>query len=286
MTLITAHGGSPFQTIWHNVLPHRVLGSLWGHRDLARHLIGREVEARYRGSLLGPLWAMVTPLALMGIYVYVFGLVFRQRWGSTDQGDLGSYGLQLFAGMIAFNLFAECSSRAPGLVLAVPNYVKKVVFPLHVLPLGVAGAALVHACIALFVLAIGELLIVHRLPITFPLAIIVLLPLLLASVGTAWFLASLGVYIRDVGQVVTVAIQVLLFATPIFYPREAVPMAMRPWLDLNPLTTAVECLRSVTVVGRVPDLYPFSCLVALSLVCFFAGHAWFMVTRKGFADVI
>ena len=259
---------------------------LWPHRRLILQFVAREVRARYRGSTIGLFWSFLHPVLLLAIYTFVFGTVFRVRWPQFTSGGLGEFALVLFCGLLVLNLFAECVSRAPGLVLGQPSYVKKVVFPLDVLPVVATGAALFNAAVSLLVLALASLVVTGGLPWTLPLAPLVLLPIVLLTLGLGWMLASLGVFLRDLPHLVGLALQVLTFLTPIFYPVEALPEWARPVIAANPLTPAVDDLRRVVLWGRLPDWPRFALSLLAAAAVAAAGHAWFKRTRRAFADVV
>lgn len=265
--------------------PWAVVDSLWRHRRLVWQLARREVLGRYRGSLFGIAWAIGNPLLMLAVYTLVFGYIFRAGWG-TGVDTTGEYALVLFCGLTVFGIFAEVISRAPALILANPNYVKKVVFPIDCLPWVLVGAALFHAAASLAVLLLANLLLRGVLPWTVLLLPLVLLPLVLLAVGAAWFLAALGVYVRDVGHVVNALVTVLLFLSPVFYPASNLPLPLRRLLMLNPLTAVLESARGVLLWGQPPDwglLLP--CTAAAAAVAWL-GWLWFDRTRSGFADVL
>ena len=240
---------------------------------------------RYRGSLLGIAWAVGNPLLMLAVYTLVFGYIFRARWGEGVD-TAGEYALVLFCGLTVFGIFSEVVSRAPSLILANPNYVKKVVFPVDCLPWVLIGAALFHAAASLSVLLIAQLLIRGVLPWTVLWLPVVLLPLVLLAVGAAWLLASLGVYLRDVGHLVNALVTVLLFLSPVFYPAASLPAPLHRVLLLNPLTAVLESARAVLLWGQSPDwplLVP--CLLVGALAAWL-GWLWFDRTRSGFADVL
>lgn len=266
--------------------PLALVRRLWALRGLVWQFTRREIEGRYRGSLLGLLWTFVQPLTLLATYTLVFGSVFKARWPEARDGGLHEFALALFCGLIPYNLLAECVQRAPNLVVAVPNYVRKVVFPLEVLPLASLGSALFHAAASLAVLLAAQLAGGLGLSWTALLLPLVLLPLVFLSLGLAWFLASLGVFVRDVGHLVGLLVQVLLFATPIFYPPTALPAPLRPWLALNPLVDVVENLRRVLLWGRLPEWPALGLWLLITLLAMLLGQAWFMKSKRGFADVL
>jgi len=259
--------------------------SLSRHAGLTRQMVKREVLGRYRGSFLGLLWSFVNPVLMLTVYTFVFGIVFQARWGHGS-GDRLEFALVLFAGLIVFNLFAECLTRAPGLVLSNVNYVKKVIFPLEILPWVSLGSALFHAAVSLGVLLLFLLLTGHGLMWTVWLLPIVLAPFLLLIQGLSWLLASIGVFVRDIGQVVGMAMTVLMFMSPIFYPADALPAVIRPWLFLNPLTFVIEQSRDVLIWGKLPDWTGLAVYALIALAVAWLGLFWFQKTRKGFADVL
>lgn len=252
-------------------------------------MVKREVIGRYRGSFLGILWAFVNPILMLAIYTFVFGVVFKIRLDpqSTDiYDDKFAFALLLFTGLILFNLFSECLSRSPGLVLANVNYVKKVIFPLEILPLVSLGSALFHAGISFLVLFTFMLVIDHPIHWTLIFLPIILLPLLLLILGLSWMLASIGVYVRDIGQFIGLILTMLLFLSPIFYPASALPESVRDYLFLNPLSFVIEQARAVTLYGQLPDWSGLVVYYMLASIVAWAGLIWFMKTRKGFADVL
>jgi len=253
-------------------------------RSLILQLARREVEGRYRGSLLGLAWSVAQPLLYLGVFTFVFGVVFEARWGVAT-GPRAPFGLMLFAGLIVYWLFAETVGRAPGLVVAHASLVKRVLFPVETLPMAAALAALFHTALALAVWLAGHLALVGLPPWTAVLAPIVLAPTALVALGVAYIVAGVGVYARDIGQLVTVGLTVLMFLSPIFYPLDAVPAAYRPFFFANPLTAAVEETRAVLLDGRLPGL---PTLIGLVVGCLavIVGFAIFRRLRRGFADVL
>jgi lipopolysaccharide transport system permease protein len=256
----------------------------WHHRSLIRQMIWREVIGRYRGSFLGLLWSFVTPVLMLTIYTFVFSTVFQARWGAGSESRV-EFALVLFAGLIAFNLFAECITRAPSLVLGNVNYVKKVIFPLQILPWVALGSALFHVAINLAVL-LCALFFAMAVPWTAVFVPVVLMPLVLLILGLSWLLASLGVFVRDIGQFVSMAMTALMFLSPIFYPASALPESVRAWLFLNPLTLIIEQLRDVLIWGQMPNWGGLALYALFALAVAGLGYFWFQKTRKGFADVL
>jgi lipopolysaccharide transport system permease protein len=281
-TLITARS----EGVGQYLNPVALVRNLWRHRDLIRQFTRREVEGRYRGSFLGLFWSFINPLVMLLIYTFVFGVVFKARWPNARTDNLGEFAVTLFCGLTAFNIFSECVNRATGLIIGVPNYVKKVVFPLEILPVSVFGSALFHALVSLAILLAAHLLIGGTLYWTVLLLPLVALPLIFLTLGMTWFLASLGVFIRDVGYTITLAVQVLFFVTPIFYPIQAIPKSFQAIMHLNPLSSVVDNFRRVILWGVTPVWPSFALWVLGSATLMVFGYAWFMKTKKAFADVI
>ncbi len=265
--------------------PLALLRSLVRNRALVVSLVRREVVGRYRGSAMGLLWSFFNPVLMLGVYTFVFSVVFKARWsGGSDSRT--EFALVLFAGLMVYNLFAECVNRAPGLVLANVNYVKKVVFPLEILPVVALGSAAFHLLISLGVWLLFYLLFFGVPGWTALLLPLVLAPLALVTLGISWFLASLGVYLRDVSQVVGVVTTVLMFMSPIFYPISALPEAFRPLMQASPLTLVVEQTRDVLIWRKPLDPTTWIAQVAVAALVAWLGYLWFQRTRKGFADVV
>lgn len=270
----------------HPSSPRALLASLWRNRQLILQMSKREVIGRYRGSIMGLAWSFFTPVLMLTVYTFVFSVVFKARWGAGAEESKAGFAILLFTGMIVHGLFAECVNRAPGLILGNVNYVKKVVFPLEILPWVALGSALFHSAISLLVLLLAQLFFNQTLPWTVVLFPLVLLPLLLATMGAAWFLSALGVYLRDVGQTIGLVTTVLMFLSPVFYPISALPEKYRFWLHLNPLTFIIEEGRKTLVYGQLPDWGGGALYLACSMLIAWAGFWWFQKSRKGFADVL
>jgi lipopolysaccharide transport system permease protein len=255
------------------------------HRGLVWQLTKRDVLGRYRGSLLGIVWSLVNPLLMLGVYTFVFGFVFKTKWGGKEAGTL-QFTLVLFAGLIVYNLFAECVNRAPSLIVSQPNLVKKVVFPLELLPVVQLASALFHALVSLVVLLVAFLLLHGVPPLTALLLPVVIAPLCGLCLGFAWLLASLGVYLRDVGQVVAIVTSALMFLSPLFFPLSALPGRVQRVVLLNPLSIPIEQTRRVLLWGQAPDWPPLLAYTAAAIAAMWAGYWWFQRTRNGFADVL
>lgn len=248
-------------------------------------MIRREVAGRYRGSLIGLAWSFLNPLLMLAVYTFVFGSVFKAKWGVAQESTSG-FALVLFSGMIVHGLMAECLTRAPTLILDNVSYVKKVVFPLEILPWVMVGSAVFHTLVSLLILITANLLMFGRLSWTLSLLPVVLLPFLLFLMGLVWFLASLGVYLRDIRQVMGVLTTMLMFLAPVFYPISALPPAVQSWVWLNPLTAVIEAVRAVILHGQTPEWLTLGIYALVSVVVFLLGFAWFQKTRRGFGDVL
>lgn len=265
--------------------PREMVGSLWRNRTLVRALVQREVVGRYRGSFLGLLWSFFNPVFMLLVYTFVFSVVFKARWGGGG-GSKTEFALVLFAGLIVFNLFSECINRSPNLILSNVNYVKKVVFPLEILPWVMLGSALFHTVISIAVWLIAYLIFFGIPHITLLFLPLIFIPLLLLVMGLGWGLAGLGVYLRDVSQFIGIFTTALMFLSPIFYPASALPESYRYLFMLNPLTPIIEQTRDVMFLGKLPDLTILSVYTLIASGMAWLGFAWFQKARKGFADVL
>jgi homopolymeric O-antigen transport system permease protein len=258
--------------------------TLWRHRSLVFELAKREFSGRYNGSFGGIAWSFAQPLFLLAVYTVAFGVILQMRWGFS--GGTADYALMLFAGLIVFNAVSECLARAPLLITANPNFVKKVVFPLEVLPWVMALTALAHALIGIGVWLVGYVILfgVPKLSaLLVPVVLLCFFPLLL---GIGWLLAALGVIVRDIGQLTAMLSHALLFLTPIFYSIDAVPASLRGVLLLNPLTFVVEQLRLVLFFGEAPRAAGLAVYFILSSLFALAALFVFRRLRPGFADQV
>jgi lipopolysaccharide transport system permease protein len=266
-------------------LPHCAIQSLVAHRSLVYNLIRREIDARYQGSLLGVAWSFFVPVLMLAVYTFFFGVIFPAKWPRLADSTT-EFALVLFSGLLVFNLFAESVNRAPTLIVGNSNFVKRVIFPLDVLSWVSLGSALFHAGISFGVLlafSIPVLGLPHPEVLLLPLA---LLPLMLLLLGVGWLLSSLGVFLRDVGQIVGPITTALLFLTPIFYPLDTLTGIMHLLVALSPLTFAVESVRNAVIWGQDLDWATwFGNLLGAAAFAALA-FAWFQKTRKGFADVL
>ena len=266
--------------------PLSVFRSLFDHWHLILQMGKREVIGRYRGSILGLVWSLFNPILMLAVYTFVFSVIFKMRWGQGAGGSRAEFAYILFAGLIVYNLFSEVINRAPSLLTGNVNYVKKVVFPLEVFPWPVVIGALFHAAVNVLVLLTFYLIVNHSIPWTVVFFPLVIAPLVLLMMGLSWFLAATGVFVRDIGYVVTILTTMLMFLSPIFYPVSAVPENFRSVLLLNPLTFIIAESRKVLLWNQMPNWAGLGIYFLISLLVAWAGLIWFQKTRRGFADVL
>ena len=266
--------------------PIHMVKTLWSNRKLLDQLARRDVAGRYKGAAIGVAWSFLTPLLMLCVYTFVFSVVFQARWGGDLSEGRVQFALIMFVGILVHTLFSEVVNRAPGLILSNPNYVKKVVFPLEVLPVMAMASAIFHACISVLILLLALLVLNGRMEWTSIFLPIVLAPLVVLTVGVAWFLAALGVYLRDVGQITSIMTMVMLFLAPVFYPITALPEQYRWIVMANPLTFIIEQARETLIWGRSPDFAGLGLYLLVAVVVAWGGFFWFQKTRKGFADVL
>lgn len=262
-----------------------VLSSIRCHRLLLWEMTKRDISAKYKGSYLGIFWAILMPLGTLSVYSYVFGTVFNSRWSMAGKADV-PFPIVLFAGLIVFNFFAECVNRAPTLVTSSPNLVKKSVFPVVILPWMATFTAFINSLISVSILLVSQLIFIGHIPVTALLFPIVLLPVALVALGVGWFLASLGVYVRDIAQMVGLVTTTLLFLTPIFYPPGRTPSTLDAFTSINPLATQVQSMRAILLWGEVPSLTSFATALVVGWAVAWLGLIWFTKTSDGFADVL
>ena len=258
----------------------------WRHGALIRILTWRDISGRYRGSLMGSTWSLLTPLLMLAVFTFVFGVVAPSRWpGAEDQG-MGMFALRLLAGMVVHGLLSEVLQRAPALITSQPNYVTKVVFPLETLGWVALLTGLFHSAMALLVLVLLNGLFGTGFSPTLLALPLVLLPFALLLLGLGWLLAALGVYLRDLAQVVGPVVMACMFLGPVFYPREAMPALIRPWLSLNPITVPVEQVRLVLFEAQWPQWGVLAQYSLAAIAVYLFGLWAFSKLKKGFADVI
>jgi lipopolysaccharide transport system permease protein len=266
-----------------------MLRSLWRYRDLVRQFTVREVMVRHKGTSLGILWAVIQPLLVLAIYTFIFGFVFKNRWNQLHGPDWANFPLNFFAGYLIYGVFSDCVNRSPSLITEHPNLVRKVVFPLEILPLTCIGAGLVYFAISLVLLVVVTAILTMSIPWTMVLFPLVLVPLVMLTLGISWFFASLGAFIRDFKQVVPVLSQLMFFVTPVFYDVSVIPEPYQSVIRMNPMTTIVQLGRKTLMWGQVPtpeEWLSLAVVTALGLAVMIAGYAWFTKSKRGLADVL
>lgn len=256
------------------------------NRHLIFEMTKREIKKRYQGSILGLAWSFITPLLMLTVYTFVFSIVLKSRWGVEANESRTDFAIILFAGLIVFNMFSEAINQAPYLIIQNVNYVKKVIFPLEILSWVSLGGIIFHAGVSIGILLIVQLLLKGYLPWTALLFPVVILPIILISLGASWFISSLGVFIRDISQLISFLTTILLFTSAIFFPLSALPEIAQAILRLNPIVLLVEESRKVLIYGRTPDWFILAVLTVISALIAYLGFGWFQKTRNGFADVL
>lgn len=257
---------------------------IFTHRSLVWELIKREFSGRYQGSFGGLVWSFIHPLFLLTVYTIAFGVILKAKWGFS--GSTTDYALMLFAGLIVFNAFSEVLSKSPTLITSNPNFVKKVVFPLELLPVITVATALIHAMIGLFVWVIAYTLLMgvpRPTLLLFPLVLVCFVPVLL---GVSWLLSSAGVIVRDISQLTGMMNHALLFLTPIFYSIDAAPPLLQYLLMINPLTFIVEQFRLVLFYGQMPVMKALAIYFLLASFFAWISYAFFKRLRPTFADMV
>lgn len=262
------------------------LKSACRYRQLIWRLTEREVIGRYRGSVLGLCWSFLQPLMLLAVYTLVFSTAFRTRWPGTVNENQFDFAINLFAGLIVFNVMSECLTKAPSLILSNPSYVKKVVFPLEILGFVTVGCATFHALISLLVLILFEWLAHGRVPLSIVLLPVIWIPLVGLALTSTWIISALGVYIRDIGQAMGAFVNMLLFTSPVFFPLTAMPERWQSILRLNPLSPIIEQTRNVAIGGNAPSASYLALGLIISLLACELAFRTFVRARRGFADVM
>jgi lipopolysaccharide transport system permease protein len=269
------------------ISPIFLVRGLWQNKHLIGQMTKRDVATRYRGSVIGIAWSLVTPILMLVVYTFVFSVVFGARWTTNVSERQADFAVVLFVGMIVFGFFAEAvNNRAPSLIVTNVNYVKKVVFPLEILPVISIGSTLFHSFISVLVLIAALILTkggVEPTALFFP---IIFLPFVIGTLGVVWFVAALGVYIRDLAQAVVLVTTAFMFLSPVFYPVSALPENFQVILFYNPLTFAIEQSRAVVIFGEFPDWNGLIAYTMASLVVSWCGFFCFQRVRQGFADVL
>jgi len=260
------------------------LQSIWRNRGLIASMVRRDIVGRYRGSFAGLFWTVLNPALLMITYFFVFGIVLQTRFAG-DPSRCG-FALYFLCGMLPWLAFSEAAGRAPFTVIEHVAFVKKLVFPIEILPVNLSAAGLVTEAFALVIFAVFLAVIRHGVPLAIAWLPAILLPQVLFTMGIAWVMAAAGPYVRDLGQVNGFLLTLWFFVTPICYPENSLPASIAGILKLNPMYVFVRAYRNVFLEAGAPDLAPLLGVSAVSLLVFFAGHAFFYKLRKSFADIL
>lgn len=263
-----------------------MIRNLWRYRDLIRQFTVREVSVRHKGTALGLTWAVLQPLLTLSIYTFIFGFVFKNRWDKLGGYAWADFTLNFFAGYVVYSIFSDTVNRSPGFITEHPNLVRKVVFPLEILPLTATGASLVYAGFGIALLLVATGVLAQSFSWTILFFPLVLLPLLMLTLGVSWLFASLGAFIRDFRQVVPVLTQLVFFVTPVFYDVKTIDTQYRWIIMLNPMTLIVENARKTLLWGEMPDWTHLGLVYAVSLAVMILGYAWFTKSKRGLADVL
>lgn len=254
------------------------------HRGLIRSMVLRDLTSRYKGSVMGMSWAIITPAVQIVIFTVIFSGIFSARFG--DQGGHLRFAVYLFCGMLPWIALSDGVLRSTTSLTDNINLVRRVVFPLEALPVNLAFSALMQQLLGTIVLLIAALLMQGTLHTTAFWMPVLLIPQLLATIGLGWLMASLGVFIRDMAQVNQLALQACMYLTPILYPENLVPPNYRWLVDLNPMAPLIRSYRWTLLEGKVPDWRGLGFTMAFGLICFTFGYWWFQRTKKAFADVL
>jgi lipopolysaccharide transport system permease protein len=257
---------------------------IWQHRNLFIELTKREFASKYRGSFGGVAWSLAQPLFLLTVYTIAFGVILKARWSFS--GSTREYALMLFAGLIVFNAFSEVLIKSTTLIANNPNFVKKIVFPLEILPIITVTSAFIHTLIGIAVWLVGYILLIGvpiQTVIFFPLVLFCFVPVLL---GLGWILSSIGVVVKDISQLTGMFNHTLLFLTPIFYSIEAAPPFLQNLLLLNPLTFIIEQFRLVMFYGQIPAMKGLAVYFVLASVFAWLSYVLFKRLRPSFADMV
>ena len=285
MSLVPPLGSSNATVLQNSRRWESPFAALLRNQSLIWEMSKREVLGRYRGASFGLAWSVISPFLMLGVYAFAFGTVMKSRWPHQAGGD-HPYAVILFVGLIMHGFLAECLTRAPTLVVGNPNYVKRVVFPLDVLPWPMMFSALFHALINAVVLVILMLVLEHHLHATLLLLPLIFLPLSLLAMGLSWILASMGVYLRDISQVMPVVVTAMLFLSSAIIPISILSPRLQVLFHLNPLTFFIDEARMVVLMGVWPNWVALALATAGGWLVAWVGHAWFMATQRGFADVL
>jgi len=267
--------------------PITLIGNMRANSSLVMQFSKRELMAKNKGSSLGIVWTIAHPLIMLAVYTFVFAVVWQARWGVGEGESKAQFAISVFCGLIVFDVFASCVGPSTSLIVYNSNFVKKVIFPLEVLPVSLLGAGLCVGAISTSILLIANAVFNSKVSETMYMFPLVLIPLMAWTMGLSWLVASLGVYLRDLRQIVTgVLLPVFFFATPIFYPPERVPEEFGWIVTWNPLAPVIDASRRTLLYGQVPDWTALGVVTLAGLIVLQLGFAFFMKSKRSFADVL
>ncbi|NEN84307.1 ABC transporter permease [Paenibacillus elgii] len=263
-----------------------VLRNLFNHRNLLFQFVQRDIVARYRGSYLGLVWTLVQPLVMLVVYSFVFSVIFKVKWGNAEGVSKLDFAMVTFAGLIIFQIFSEPMYRSTAILSANSNYVKKVVFPLEILPTSAVFSGIILNMFSMIILI--ATLFFYQYPVGWNLLLIpvLILPLTLFTLGFSYIVTTLGVFFKDLGQAMGIIMNILFYISPVFYPVTAVPKEFQIYMNLNPLTFFVESFRAITIYNTQPNWMNYIVMLIISLFLFFLGSTLFNKSKETFSDVI
>jgi lipopolysaccharide transport system permease protein len=259
---------------------------LWKHRELLWQFTVRNVELRHKGSHLGLLWSILNPLLMLGLYVFVFGEIFNGKFGILAYETKWDYAMGVFLGLIVFHLLAEVMGIAPTTIVANPNFVKKVVFPLEIIPAANVGASIFHMLISVVLLVISMLVLGSKIGWEIMWLPVILFPVVLLCLGLGWALAALGVFFRDINQIMPFLSMALMFGSAVFYPVHQIPAAAWVVMRFNPLLVAIDLARKAALWHQPIDYQQLGFIYLIGIAACVVGHWVFRKTKPAFADVL
>lgn len=272
--------------VWHYANPLRMMRDFWRHRGLVAQFSKRETLKQYKGSNLGILWSLITPLLQLAVYTFVFSVIFGARFSDSGANSRLEYVLGLLAGLAVFEVFSNSVTSAPQQITGNRNLVTKVVFPLEILPVSQMGPALTESAVRVLILIVAGVIFLHQLPWTIVFLPLMYVPLILLCIGLGWIIAALGVFFRDINHLISVGVRIMFFLTPIFYAVSRVPEEFRVFIYLNPLAFIVTHFRKLILWGETPDWAWYLAVTISCLAIFLIGYVGFMKSKRAFADVL
>jgi lipopolysaccharide transport system permease protein len=267
------------------LLPWKIVIHLISYKSLLWQFTKREIERRYRGTLLGLFWSFMTPLLMLVVYTIVFGFIFGGSYGHPGETKV-QFTLGLFCGLLLWDIIAGSIVAAPGLIVGNANFVTKVIFPLEILSIAMVSSTLVHTVIGFIPLLL--LLVVSQGTIAFSAMslFLIFIPILFYTLGITWILSALGVFLRDISAMIPAMITILMFMSAIFFPITAIPLAWRWVMMLNPAAVLISMARNALVFHQWPDMTMYGVQLFLSILVATLGYALFMKMKPAFADVL